>query len=258
MRTLVCTPTYLEVENIEELLRNVRASVPQAHVLVIDDNSPDGTAELAEELAAELGQIEVLRRPGKRGLGSAYRAGFAVAIDRGYDTVAQMDADLSHDPATLPALIDSARRGADLTIGSRYIPGGSIPHWPWLRRALSKWGNFYTGIVLGLSIRDATSGYRAFRASALREIEFDTTKANGYLFQIELAYRVWLRGGRIAELPITFHDRVRGHSKMNPWIAIEELLYVTWWGIRDRIRPHWRGATRRPGMPFERGLRRTA
>jgi dolichol-phosphate mannosyltransferase len=253
---LVCVPTYLEIDNIEELLRRLRAAVPDADVLVIDDNSPDGTAERAEALAAELGGIEVLRRPSKLGLGSAYRAGFAIGIERGYDLLVQMDADLSHDPAALPDLLAAAQEGADLVIGSRYVPGGSIPHWPWLRRALSRYGNLYTGIAIGLSVKDATSGYRVFRADALREIEFDTTKANGYLFQIELAYRIWLRGGRIVERPIVFTDRVRGNSKMNWRIALEELLYVTWWGVRDRIKPHWRGARRRPGVPF--GGRRAA
>lgn len=254
MRVLVCVPTFLEIDNIEEMLRRLRAAVPDADVLVIDDNSPDGTADAAEALAAELGHIEVLRRPSKLGLGSAYRAGFAIGIERGYDALVQMDADLSHDPGALPGLLAAlTEEGADLAIGSRYVPGGEIPHWPWLRRALSRYGNLYTGIALGISVKDATSGYRAFTADALREIEFDTTKANGYLFQIELAYRIWLRGGRIAERPIVFTDRVRGNSKMNWRIALEELIWVTWWGIRDRIRPHWRGARRKPGMPFGDG-----
>jgi dolichol-phosphate mannosyltransferase len=251
-RVLVCIPTYLEIDNIEQTLRTLRRSVPSADTLVIDDNSPDGTAGRAEALAEELGQIEVLRRPGKMGLGSAYRAGFTVGVERGYDYLVQMDADLSHDPAALAGLLAAAGDGADLVIGSRYVPGGEIPHWPWLRRALSKWGNLYTGIAIGIGVKDATSGYRVWRASTLRDIEFETTQANGYLFQIELAYRVFLAGGQIIERPITFTDRVRGHSKMNWKIAAEELIFVTWWGIRDRIKPHWRGAKRRPGRPFAR------
>lgn len=252
MRALVCIPTYLEVENIAEVLTRLRRAVPDADALVIDDNSPDGTADVAEATGDELGRIDVLRRPAKRGLGSAYRAGFAIGIDRGYDRLVQMDADLSHDPGALPSLLALSEQGADLVIGSRYVPGGAIPHWPPLRRALSRYGNLYTGAALGLDIADATSGYRVYSAASLGRIDFDTTKANGYLFQIELAYRLWLAGGDIAETPITFTDRVRGHSKMNWKVALEELIFVTWWGLRDRIRPHWSGAQRKPGLPFRR------
>jgi dolichol-phosphate mannosyltransferase len=247
MRLLVCVPTYNEVLNIEEFLRRTRAAAPDADILVLDDSSPDGTADLAAAVAAELGQISVLRRPAKRGLGAAYRAGFAVGIARGYELLAQMDADLSHDPASLPALVAAVENGAAMSIGSRYVPGGQIPHWPPHRRALSKWGNRYAALMLGYGVHDSTSGFRVFRAQTLEDIEFAQTRANGYLFQIELAYRVSLIGGEIAEEPITFTDRVRGTSKMDLRVVAEEMTHVTWWGVRDRVRPHWKGATRRPG-----------
>jgi len=235
MRIQVCTPTYIEAENIEEFLRRARAALPEADILVLDDNSPDGTADIAERVAAELGQIEVLRRPEKRGLGNAYRAGFAIGIARGYEVICQIDADLSHDPEVLPELIGAVAAGADLAIGSRYVPGGSIPHWPLYRRALSRVGNFYAGMVLGTSVRDNTSGYRAYRAEILKDIDYASTRSKGYGFMIETAYRVWLAGGRVLEAPIAFTDRVRGYSKMTLTVAAEELLLVTWWGIRDRI-----------------------
>jgi glycosyltransferase involved in cell wall biosynthesis len=235
MPTLIVTPTYQEADNIEQFLRHLRAAAPGLDVLVIDDNSPDGTGAIADRLSKELGQIEVLHRPSKEGLGEAYRAGFQVGLERGYDRVVQIDADLSHDPAAIPALLQAVDDGADVAIGSRYVPGGSIPHWPWLRRALSKYGNRYAGLVLGLGVRDATSGYRAYRADLLRRIDFLHSRAKGYGFQVETAYRVWLEGGRIEEVPIVFTDRVRGHSKMTWSIAAEELLLITWWGVRDRV-----------------------
>jgi dolichol-phosphate mannosyltransferase len=237
MRVLICTPTYLEAMNIEDFLRRARAAVPDADILVIDDNSADGTADIAERVAAELGHVQVLRRPSKRGLGSAYRAGFSVGIDRGYDTLVQIDADLSHDPTALPLLLNELQQGADLAIGSRYVPGGSIPHWPWYRRALSKYGNLYTGFMLRTGVADATSGYRAYRADVLKAIDFASTRAKGYGFQIELAYRVAMWGGRIAEVPITFTDRERGKSKMSAAVMVEEMSLVSWWGVRDRFRP---------------------
>jgi dolichol-phosphate mannosyltransferase len=235
MRVLVNVPTYIEAENIEELLRRLRAAAPDADVLVIDDNSPDGTADIAERVGKELGQVEVLRRPAKKGLGNAYRAGFGIGIDRGYDVICQMDADLSHDPAALPDLLAAVEAGADLAIGSRYVEGGSVPHWPAHRRAASRYGNLYARAMLGYRNRDSTSGYRAYRAKTLDGIEFAATKANGYLFQIELVYRSWLWGGRTAEVPICFTDRVRGHSKMSFSVVAEEMVMVTWWGIRDRV-----------------------
>jgi glycosyltransferase involved in cell wall biosynthesis len=236
VRTLVVTPTYIEAENITEFLTKLRAAVPDADVLVVDDNSPDGTGDLAEQAAKELGQIEVMHRPGKSGLGVAYRAGFAWGLERGYQVLVQIDADLSHDPAVLPTLLSALDDGADLVIGSRYVPGGSVPHWPMHRRALSRYGNWYTSFALRTGVKDATAGYRAYRAEMLRKVRYDTTRAVGYGFQIELAYRVWRAGGRIVEVPITFTDRTRGHSKMSARIAAEELLLVTWWGIRDRVR----------------------
>jgi glycosyltransferase involved in cell wall biosynthesis len=238
VRTLVVTPTYIEAENITEFLTKLRAAVPDADVLVVDDNSPDGTGDLAEQAAKELGQIEVMHRPGKSGLGVAYRAGFAWGLERGYQVLVQIDADLSHDPAVLPTLLSALDDGADLVIGSRYVPGGSVPHWPMHRRALSRYGNWYTSFALRTGVKDATAGYRAYRADMLQKVRYDTTRAVGYGFQIELAYRVWRAGGRIVEVPITFTDRTRGQSKMSARIAAEELLLVTWWGIRDRVRRH--------------------
>ena len=238
-RVLVVTPTFIEAENIEEFLRRARAAVPTADVLVVDDNSPDGTAAVAERVGAELGQVEVLRRPTKTGLGTAYRAGFTVGIERGYDVLVQIDADLSHDPAALPTLLRALDQGADLAIGSRYMPGGSIPHWPWFRRALSRYGNRYASFVLGTGIADGTSGYRAYPADTLKAIDYASTRAKGYGFQVETAYRVWQWGGRIAEVPIIFTDRVRGQSKMTWGIFAEELSLFTWWGARDRWK-RWR------------------
>jgi len=235
VRPLIVTPTYQEADNIAEFLRRVRAAVPDADVLVVDDNSPDGTADVAQGVADELGQIEILRRPKKIGLGDAYRAGFTVGAERGYDILVQIDADLSHDPNALPTLLSAIDEGADASIGSRYVPGGSIPHWPWRRRALSKWGNRYTSFVLGLPIKDATSGYRAYRTDMLKKVDYGETRAKGYGFQMELAYRVKRSGGRIVEVPITFTDRVRGHSKLTLTVAAEELVLVTWWGVRDRV-----------------------
>ena len=245
MRTLVVTPTYVEAENIDEFLRRTRAALPSGDILVVDDNSPDGTADIAEAAAAELGNIDVLRRPVKQGLGSAYRAGFAIGLEKGYDALVQIDADLSHDPAVLPELLGALESGADLAIGSRYVPGGEIPHWPWFRRALSRYGNLYAAFVLGTGVKDATSGYRAYRADTLKSIDYATTRSKGYGFQIETEYRVHSWGGRITEVPIVFTDRVRGYSKMSWFIFAEELLLVTWWGMRDRARRLWR--RRRPG-----------
>lgn len=241
MRVLIVSPTYQEAENIEEFLRRARAAAPDADILVVDDSSPDGTAQIAERVANELGHIEVLKRPSKDGLGEAYRAGFGLGMTRDYDVLVQIDADLSHEPQVIPQLISAIEDGADVAIGSRYTPGGSIPHWPWYRRALSRYGNRYAAFVLGLQIRDATSGFRAYKKSTLETIDFTTTRAKGYGFQIETAYRVWRKGGKAAEVPITFHDRVRGYSKMSWHIFAEELLLVTWWGFRDRVLR--RGAT---------------
>ncbi len=235
MRVLVNIPTYNEIENIDVVVRRIRDAMPDVAILVLDDNSPDGTADAAEALGAELGGIEVLRRPGKLGLGSAYRAGFAVGIARGYDVMIQIDADLSHDPDDIPRLIAALEQGADMVIGSRYVPGGSVPHWPAHRRWLSKWGNRYASGVLGMDIRDTTAGFRAWRASTLREIRVDTTRSTGYGFQVELSYRVCAVGGRIQEVPIAFTDRVRGTSKMSWRIVVEAMGLVTLWALRDRV-----------------------
>ncbi|CAB4867852.1 MAG: glycosyltransferase [Actinobacteria bacterium] len=234
-RVLLITPTYQEAQNIEEFLKRARAGLPEADILVVDDNSPDGTADVADAAAISLGQIEVLRRPGKAGLGNAYRAGFAIGLARGYEVLVQIDADLSHDPAVLPQLIAALDAGADLAIGSRYVPGGSIPNWPARRRALSKYGNAYTGFMLRTGVADATAGFRAYKAEVLRLIDYSATRSKGYGFQIETAYRVAKTGSKIVEVPITFTDRVRGHSKMSLAVMVEEMIMVSWWGIRDRV-----------------------
>ena len=235
MRALIVLPTYNEAENIDDVLRGVRKSVPEAEILVVDDGSPDGTADLAESLGEELGQVHVLRRTGKSGLGSAYRAGFAWGIERDFDALVEMDSDLSHDPAALPALLGGLEYGADLVIGSRYVPGGRIPEWSWHRRFLSRWGNRYAAGVLGLAVNDATAGFRAYQAPVLADIDLASIKAEGYTFQIEMTYEVVLRNGKVVEVPISFTDRVRGTSKMSSSIVVEALLLVTWWGIRDRL-----------------------
>lgn len=245
MRTLVCIPTYDEAPNIVEALQRVRDAAPHVDILVIDDNSPDGTADLARAAADELGQIEVLDRARKEGLGNAYRHGFRVGIDRGYDVLMQMDADLSHHADALPSLLAAIDDGAEAVIGSRYIPGGSVPFWPWYRRALSKYGNLYACVVLGMTVHDATSGYRAYRVAALEAIDVFTTRSKGYGFQIETAYRVSRSGRRLDEVPITFTDRVRGYSKMSMAVMVEELVLVTWWGVRDRARSVVRRLRRR-------------
>jgi dolichol-phosphate mannosyltransferase len=235
VRTLVVLPTYQEAENIGQVLRLLRGAVPAADVLVVDDSSPDGTADLAEAVGRDLGAVSVLRRAGKAGLGSAYRAGFRHALEQGYEVCVEMDSDLSHDPASLPALLSAVDEGADLAIGSRYVPGGSIPDWSLHRRLLSRWGNRYAAVVLGLTVQDATSGFRAYRATALARIDLGTVRADGYGFQIEMAYRVASDGGRIVEMPIAFTDRVRGTSKMSGRIVVEALVLVTWWAVRDRV-----------------------
>jgi len=236
VRTLVVLPTFNEAANIEEVLRQVRASVPAADMLVVDDSSPDGTADLAEGIGRELGSVEVMRRPAKSGLGSAYRDGFRLGLARGYDVMVEMDSDLSHDPGSLPALLAAVEKGASLALGSRYVPGGSIPEWSWYRRALSRWGNRYASRVLGLGITDATSGFRAYAADVLAAIAIDDVRADGYGFQIEMAYRVLRCGGTIIEVPISFTDRVRGESKMSSRIIAEALVLVTAWGLRDQLR----------------------
>lgn len=244
-RILVVAPTYIEAPNIELFLETVRRVVPEADVLVVDDNSPDGTGDLAEAKAAELGRVDVLHRPAKAGLGNAYRAGFGWGLDRGYERLVQIDVDFSHDPAMIPALLRRLDDGAGVAIGSRYVAGGSTPNWPKHRQLLSKWGNAYATWLLGLDIHDATAGFRAYRADVLEAIDFRDTIANGYAFQMEVAYRMATWGGRIDEVPIAFTDRVRGESKMSGRIMAESMLLVTRWGVRDRLRNLRKGSTAR-------------
>ena len=235
MRTIVVLPTYNERENVAALLAAVRSTLPAADVLVVDDNSPDGTASIVEETAAELGQIKLLRRPGKHGLGSAYREGFAIALDEGYEAIVSMDVDFSHDPSSLPELLALLDAGADAVIGSRYVPGGATVDWPLHRRVLSRWGNRYTSLVLRLQVRDCTSGFRAYRASALAAIEPSSTTAEGYAFLTELVRRLVRSGYRVMESPIIFRDRRYGESKMSSRIIVESMLLVTRWGVRDLL-----------------------
>ena len=236
MRALVVLPTYQEAENIAEVLGRIRAAAPDAHVLVVDDGSPDGTADLAEAVGREIGGLSVLRRTSKAGLGPAYRAGFRQGLTEGFEILVEIDADLSHDPADLPRLIGEVEAGADLAIGSRYVPGGATPDWPTRRRWLSIAGNRYAGVVLRLPVHDATAGYRAYRADMVRRIDLDAIRADGYGFQIEMAYTIHRLGGRIVEVPIVFRDRVLGTSKMSGRIVVEAIGLVTWWGMRDRLR----------------------
>jgi dolichol-phosphate mannosyltransferase len=231
----VTVPTLDEVENLDTLVHRIRAAVDDAHILIVDDASTDGTPDKADALGAEFGGIEVLRRPRKMGLGSAYRAGHAIGMARGYDVMIQIDADLSHDPAALPSLLAAIDDGADLAIGSRYVPGGTVPNWPKRRLWLSVWGNRYAGFVLGMPVRDSTAGYRAYRASILRAMDIESTHSTGYAFQIEMTYRACNAGGRIDEVPIEFTDRVRGTSKMSSRIVVEAMTLVTLWGFRDRV-----------------------
>ena len=234
VRTVVVLPTFNEAENIVGFLRAVRQAVPDADVLVVDDNSPDGTAVLAEEVASELGRVKVLRRAGKQGLGAAYRHGFVTAFDEGYDAIVSMDSDFSHDPVVIPTMLRLVEDGADAVIGSRYVPGGATVDWPLRRRLLSRWGNRYTAAVLRLPVRDCTSGFRAYRAAALQSINPESTTAEGYAFLTELVRKLIATGSTIVETPIVFRDRQFGTSKMSGRIIAESMLLVTKWGIFDR------------------------
>lgn len=234
MRTLVVLPTYNEIENVEPMLRTLRKATPQCDILVVDDASPDGTASLAEEVAQEVGQITVLRRANKSGLGGAYRTGFAWGIDQGYDHFVEIDCDFSHDPLALPSLL-SAAEDHDVVIGSRYVPGGHIPQWTLSRRLLSRGGNRYASFMLGLGVADSTAGYRVYSRHVLEEIDFRSVKADGYGFQIEMTYRAKRAGASIIEVPISFTDREHGESKMSQAIVIEALWLVTKWAMERPI-----------------------
>ena len=227
-------PTYNEVNNLARIVTRVRGSVPEADVLIADDNSPDGTAAVADDLAERDPQVKVMHRLGKEGLGAAYLAGFSWALDNGYDVVVEMDADGSHQPEQLPRLLD-ALRGADLVLGSRWVPGGTVVNWPKSREVLSKGGNWYTRRALRIPLHDATGGYRAFRASTLRALDLDGVGSAGYIFQVDLAYRTLAQGLRVVEVPIEFVEREIGESKMNRKIVSEALWRVTVWGVRERV-----------------------
>lgn len=230
MKALVVLPTYNEIENIERMLRAIRAIVPDQHILVVDDGSPDGTAVTAEMVGAELGSIDVLKRSGKGGLGSAYRAGFGWGLERGYEAFVEIDCDFSHDPRELPTMLQLGEQ-YEVVIGSRYIPGGSIPSWSTSRLLLSKGGNRYASMMLGLGVADSTAGYRVYRSSALEKINYSNVKADGYGFQIEMTYRARRGGATIVEHPISFTDRTEGESKMSRAIVTEALWMVTKWGL---------------------------
>jgi dolichol-phosphate mannosyltransferase len=217
----VILPTYDEAENLEAVVGGVRAAAPEARILVVDDHSRDGTAELADALAAEDAGLQVLHRPGKAGIGRAYTAGFAYALDAGAGLVIEMDADLSHDPADLPRLIAPALDGADLVLGSRYVAGGGIENWGLDRRVLSRWGCGYARRALGVDVRDLTGGFKCFRAGALRAVDFESATAHGYAFQVELTWRVLCVGLSVVEVPIRFRERRLGESKMSARIALE-------------------------------------
>ncbi|MEO5899497.1 MAG: polyprenol monophosphomannose synthase [Ilumatobacteraceae bacterium] len=234
MRSVIVLPTYNEAENIVDFLRAVHAAAPDCDVLVVDDCSPDGTADLAEQVAGELGGVKVLRRNGKPSLGDAYRHGFTVAFDEDYPVIVSMDADFSHDPAVIPRMLELVEAGADVVVGSRYVPGGGTVHWPARRRLLSKWGNRYTASMLRLDVHDCTSGFRAYRAVRLRETDPASTTAEGYAFLTELVRAMVRRGARVEETPILFRDRARGTSKMSWPIIAESMLLVTRWGVVER------------------------
>ena len=243
----VIIPTYNERENLEAIAGRVRGSVPDADLLIVDDNSPDGTGELADKLAAGDPRIHVLHRPGKNGLGAAYIAGFRWALDQGYGAIVEMDADGSHQPEQLPDLL-SALAHADLVIGSRYVPGGRVMNWPRSREILSRGANTYARLMLGIRLRDATAGYRVFRDTTLRRIALDEVESQGYCFQVDLALRT-LRGGMtVVEVPITFVERARGASKMSRSVVVEALWRIAQWGIAAR----WHALRNPPATPNDR------
>lgn len=229
----VVVPTYNERDNI----RHIAAAVllHGYSLLIVDDNSPDGTGDIADELADQIGSVDVLHRPEKGGIGPAYIAGFEAALTRGADVIIEMDADFSHNPEDLPRLVEEIADGADLVIGSRYVPGGSTPDWPALRQFISKSGNFYARHMLGIGIGDATAGYRAYSAAALNRLPYQEAQASGYGFQVEMAWRAVAAGLNVREIPIVFRDRELGTSKMGTPIVIEAMWLVTKWGIARRL-----------------------
>ena len=233
-RVVVIIPTYQERDNIAPIVARVRSAVPDADILVADDNSPDGTGKIADELAAADDHVQVLHRPAKAGLGAAYVAGFAVALAAGYDVIVEMDADGSHQPEQLPRLL-GALATADVVLGSRWVEGGEVSNWPKSREILSRGGNAYARIALGIPLRDATGGYRAYRAKVLRSFDLTTVRSQGYCFQVDLALRSWERGYCIVEVPITFVERELGASKMNRGIVIEAFVRVAVWGVKRRL-----------------------
>ncbi|AJT62348.1 polyprenol monophosphomannose synthase [Streptomyces chattanoogensis] len=232
--TLVIIPTYNEAENIKPIVSRVRSAVPEAHVLVADDNSPDGTGKLADELAAEDEQVHVLHRKGKEGLGAAYLAGFQWGMDNGYGVLVEMDADGSHRPEELPRLL-TALKGADLVLGSRWVPGGRVVNWPKRREFLSRGASAYSRALLDVPIRDVTGGYRAFRVETLQGLGLEEVASAGYCFQVDLARRAVRAGFHVVEVPITFVDREHGDSKMSRDIMVEALWRITAWGIDTRV-----------------------
>ncbi|MEI8056781.1 MAG: polyprenol monophosphomannose synthase [Actinomycetes bacterium] len=230
---LVIIPTYNERENVELIVARTRKAVPEAHILIADDNSPDGTGAIADDLAAVDDHVQVMHRRGKEGLGAAYLAGFEWALTNAYDVVVEMDADGSHQPEQLPLLL-AALRHADLVLGSRWVTGGSVVNWPKHREVLSRGGNLYTRVMLGVPLHDATGGFRAFRAHALRSLDLTGVESKGYCFQVDLAWRAVRAGLTVAEVPIEFIERELGVSKMNQKIVVEALWRVTVWGATDR------------------------
>ena len=229
-RVTVALPTYNELENLPLITPEIVAF--GYRLLIIDDNSPDGTGRLADSLAADLSEVTVLHREVKEGLGPAYAAGFDRALGDGAEIVIEMDADFSHDPADLPRLVAAIEHGADVAIGSRYVPGGSTPDWPRIRQLISQGGNLYARAMLGIPIRDATAGFRAYAADALRRLPYRDAEASGYGFQVEMAWRAHRAGMKVIEVPISFRDRQRGTSKMGAPIVLEAMRLVTMWGLR--------------------------
>lgn len=233
MRVVTIIPTYNERESLPLTLGRLRAAVPSSDVLVVDDNSPDGTGVLADEIAGTDESVHVLHREGKEGLGAAYKAGFRWALERGYDVLVEMDADGSHQPEQLPAMLDAVS-AAHLVIGSRWVPGGSVVNWPFHRKLLSRAGSFYSRMMLGLGVRDITAGYRAFRRETLERIDLDSVDSVGYGFQVDMTFRVAQEGLKIVEVPITFVEREYGDSKMSGNIVLEAIANVTRWGMAAR------------------------